>query len=106
MHRIQIDQIEGVYDVRVGCQQTYCLTAEALLADLKAYLADPEGITKRFFAYQAARVGGDKCAEVGQPTLRENRPPEVHRNPVSGTTETVQAADAVEVPQESRDNPY
>ncbi|MFA6290149.1 MAG: hypothetical protein WC637_00130 [Victivallales bacterium] len=52
MHRIQIDQIEGIYDVHVGCQQAYYITAEALLADLKAYLTDPEGTQKRYFAYR------------------------------------------------------
>jgi len=63
MHRIQIDKIEGIYDVHVGCQKAHFLTADALLADLKVYLADPEGTTKRYYAYIAARDSGKKeCA--------------------------------------------
>ena len=52
MQKVTIISVEGVLDVRVGCQTTYFLTPEALLADLKEYLKDPTAVEERHFRYK------------------------------------------------------
>lgn len=52
MQKVTIVSVEGILDVRIGCQTTYFLTPEALLADLKEYLKDPTAIEERYFRYK------------------------------------------------------
>jgi hypothetical protein len=75
MHRIQIDKIEGVYGTKVGCQRFSYFTAEALLADLKAYLADPDGTAKKYYAHrdEMNRIEGKRLEDAPQPTGTSER---------------------------------
>ena len=62
MHRIQIERINDVLCVKVGCQQFFYFTPEALVSDLAFYLkGDPEKIRDAYFSakHKIADRGGD-----------------------------------------------
>jgi hypothetical protein len=60
MIKVTIDNVEGVLDVKIGCQRTWFLTNEALLADLKEYLSDPDATQQKYFRYKKTLERRDK----------------------------------------------
>ena len=68
MNKVTIDNVEGVLDVKIGCQRTWFLTNEALLADLKEYLNDPDATQQKYFRYRDVIERRDVMEEPTEPT--------------------------------------
>lgn len=70
MYRIQIEKINEVLCAKVGCQQFFYFTPEALVADLAFYLkGDPGKIRDAYFA--AKRKLEDNRGSIANATPAE-----------------------------------
>lgn len=65
MQKVTIMEVEGLFDVKIGCQGTYFLTAEALVADLKEYLRDPQAVEYKYFRYKNEMTRGEHLRDCG-----------------------------------------
>ncbi len=48
MHKIRINEIEGAYVVRVGCQKFFFQTQQGMLLEIAAYLANPQESERKY----------------------------------------------------------
>ena len=74
MHRIQIERIHDVLCAKVGCQQFFYFTPEALVADLAFYLrGDPGKIQDAYFS--AKHEIADRAGDVSLNEIPELQAP-------------------------------
>ena len=81
MYKIEIECIGKCFDVKVGCRNYLYATKEAVIADLSAYLTDPESIEE---AYSYIRHSKEQLKSMPEVEIRMDAPlnptPIIRRN--------------------------
>ena len=73
MYEVKIKKIQGAFRVKVGCQQFFYLTKEALLSELGAYIDDPELSNQVYnFITEDVVTHGDSIPDGENPVIPES----------------------------------